>query len=182
MTSVRLVPVIDGALHNPSRFDRLATALGGALGVPCDVDHNPLAAAFAWDPERRQYYSSALLFRLAARGSTSGVRWLGVTPLDLYVPVLTFVFGEAQLGGPAAIVSWRRLEETFYGLPDNPDVLEFRLLKESLHELGHTIGLRHCDNPLCVMASTHSVELLDEKDAEYCPGCRKFLHLRVAAS
>ncbi len=178
LTSIRLVPVIDGALQNPSRLDRLARSLAHELRVSCQVDPEPLLASFAWDARRRQYHSSAIVAKLAERGASPVERYLGITPLDLFVPVLTFVFGEAQLGGPAAIVSWKRLDDSFYGLPDQPDLLDERLLKEALHEVGHTLGLRHCDDTLCAMASTHSVELLDEKDAEFCADCRNDMQRR----
>jgi archaemetzincin len=45
------------------------------------------------------------------------------------------------------------------------------LAKEALHELGHTQGLRHCDNWRCAMASSHAVERLDLKEAQYCRHC-----------
>jgi archaemetzincin len=178
MTAIRLVPVVDGALNNPARLDRLARSLATSLRCSCEIDHELLHAAPSFDPGRRQYHSSQLLRHLAGRSLPPTARYLGVTPLDLFVPILTFVFGEAQLGGPAALVSWRRLDNTFYGLPDDSALLEERLLKESLHELGHTLGLRHCDDPLCVMASTHSVELMDEKDASFCPDCVSLLSKR----
>ncbi|MBI3470125.1 MAG: hypothetical protein HY013_02060, partial [Candidatus Solibacter usitatus] len=74
---------------------------------------------------------------------------------------LTFVFGEAQLEGRCALVSFHRLREEFYGLPARPDLLGERLLKEAVHEVGHTFGLRHCGRWSCVMALTHAVERLD---------------------
>jgi len=91
----------------------------------------------------------------------------------LFVPVLTFVFGEAQLAGNCAVVSLHRLREEVYGMPPNPALLAERLFKEAVHELGHTYGLRHCDDWRCVMTSSHSVEWLDVKTAELCPACRK---------
>jgi uncharacterized peroxidase-related enzyme len=91
---------------------------------------------------------------------------------DLFVPVLTFVFGEAQLDGNCAVVSTARLDEEFYGLPARSDLLRERLVKEASHELGHTFGLRHCADWRCVMASSHAVERLDVKGADFCAACR----------
>jgi len=110
------------------------------------------------------------------RASDPDARILGVTAWDLYVPVLTFVFGEAQLDGNCAVVSTARLGEEFYGLPPRADVLRDRLLKEAVHELGHTFGLRHCNDWRCVMSSSHGVERLDVKSADFCPACKKPVH------
>jgi archaemetzincin len=46
------------------------------------------------------------------------VRVLGVTDCELFVPVLTFVFGEVQLDGNCAVVSMAHLGDEFYGLPE----------------------------------------------------------------
>jgi archaemetzincin len=96
--------------------------------------------------------------------------------------VLTFVFGEAQLEGRCALVSLHRLREEFYGLPGSDALLRERLLKESVHELGHTFGLRHCDDWTCVMASTHAVERLDVKSVEFCRTCAHRLRWEQPAS
>jgi hypothetical protein len=104
-------------------------------------------------------------------------RLLGVTSLDLYIPTLTFVFGEAQLRGPCAVVSIHRLRQEFYGLPRDPRLAADRLLKEAVHELGHTLGLRHCDDYHCAMAPSHAVEWIDLKSPRLCPDCQS----RVAA-
>jgi archaemetzincin len=96
---------------------------------------------------------------------------LAVTDCDLFVPILTFVFGEAQLQGGCALVSTHRLHEEFYGLETREELTRERLLKEAVHELGHTFGLRHCRDWRCAMASTHAVERLDLKEAAFCPAC-----------
>jgi archaemetzincin len=107
-------------------------------------------------------------------------RVLAVTDVDLFVPVLTFVFGEAQLPGRCAVVSTHRLREEFYGLPANQRLLEERLIKEAVHELGHTYGLLHCDGWECVMGSAHAVERVDVRSAEMCAACARTLHRRAA--
>jgi archaemetzincin len=89
----------------------------------------------------------------------------------LYIPVLTFVFGEARLNGQCAVVSSYRLDNKFYGLPDDPALLQERLLKEAIHELGHTYGLFHCQNPECVMKSSTYVEEIDFKSSRFCDKC-----------
>ncbi len=161
-------------------LDDLAARLARVFEISCHVWAGTLEVNFAHDAARNQYMSTSILARLAAlresepfANHSPGARLLGVTALDLFVPVLTFVFGEAQLDGRCGVVSTHRLREEHYGLPPNPELLAGRLAKEAVHELGHTYGLRHCDDWSCVMASTHSVERLDLKGAEFCAGCAR---------
>ena len=151
-------------------LDELAASLARALHVSCHVNVEPVDLAFAHDAARGQYRSTEILKWLANRPARPQARQLAITAEDLFVPVLTFVFGEAQLCGTCAVVSLHRLREEFYGLPPNPALLRARLRKEALHELGHTFGLRHCDDWQCVMSSSHSVERLDLKE-EFCEEC-----------
>ncbi len=155
----------------PAELAELAAALARIFRVACRVRPEPLDARFAFDPARQQYHSTAILQRLDGLAGADDIRLLGVTSLDLFVPVLTFVFGEAQLDGRCALVSLCRLREEFYGLPPREELLRERLVKEAVHELGHTFGLRHCDDWNCVMASTHAVERLDVKSAAFCAAC-----------
>lgn len=98
---------------------------------------------------------------------------LGITSVDLFVPVLTYVFGEAQLDGTACVVSTYRLDNTIYGLPEDPVIFFERTLKESVHELGHTYGLYHCKNLECAMQASTAVEDIDVKGGILCIGCRQ---------
>jgi archaemetzincin len=148
----------------------LAVRVAETFRMECRVRPERLEVAFARDRYRNQYYSTAILQALQPLVET-GARLLAVTSVDLYVPVLTFVFGEAQLSGLCAVVSLHRLREEFYGLPAREDLMRARLVKEAVHELGHTFGLRHCDDWRCVMTSSHAVERLDVKSADFCVGC-----------
>jgi archaemetzincin len=154
------------------RLEHLAAALARTFHAPCSIRPETLDVSFALDERRAQHLSTAILQKLE-RTADCDARVLGVTNADLFVPVLTFVFGEAQLEGACSVVSCARLREEFYGLPAREDLLRDRLLKEAVHELGHTFGLRHCRDWSCVMASSHAVERLDVKSAEFCPACRK---------
>ena len=162
----------------PAVLDGLACDLARIFGVSCHVRLDSLDPAFAFDRRRSQYYSTAILQKMQ-RLAAGDARLLAVTSLDLYVPVLTFVFGEAQLDGSCALVSLHRLEEPFYGLPANPDLTHDRLVKEAVHELGHTFGLLHCDDWQCVMTSSHSVERVDVKGAEFCRSCQHLVTANV---
>lgn len=99
--------------------------------------------------------------------------------MDLYVPVLTFVFGEAQVEGKVAIVSNYRLRDELYGLPKNPEQLKERLEKEAIHELGHTFGLVHCREPSCVMYSYTYAEEIDFKSKDPCKTCVSLLESKM---
>ena len=133
----------------------------------------------AFDKSRGQYHSTVILESLLADSSNSGDRILGVAGVDLFIPILTYVFGEAQLDGRAAVVSIYRLDNGRYGLPGSASLLNDRLAKEAIHELGHTAGLVHCHHPVCVMRSSTYVEDIDVKSAEFCPDCLQELRTSV---
>jgi archaemetzincin len=162
--------------QSPEAIEGLVGVLAACFRAPCRLRADTLDATFAHDQRRNQFHSTAIL--AALQPLSNGSRILAVTGRDLFVPVLTFVFGEAQLGGNCAIVSLHRLREEVYGLAPNPALLFERLRKEAVHELGHTFGLRHCDDWQCVMTSSHSVEWLDVKTADFCASCRQVIDQR----
>jgi archaemetzincin len=126
----------------------------------------------AFNSSRGQYNSTAFLELLLSEPPERGHRVIAVTSVDLYIPVFTYVFGEAQLNGRAAVVSIHRLQPEIYGLPSDDRLLTDRLIKEVVHELGHTYGLIHCADDRCVMRSSSYVEELETKNAEFCERCR----------
>jgi archaemetzincin len=164
--SLERIGQVDGALLEP-----LAEGLTRRLQVACSIQPDGLEAEFAYNPLRRQYHSTQILTKILQKPRRETWRVLGVTEIDLYIPILTFVFGEAQVSEGGAVVSAHRLRQEFYGLPANPQLLHERLLKEALHELGHTYGLRHCPDYNCVMSASYGVERIDLKQADFCPAC-----------
>jgi len=169
MKLLQLLPI--GNLDGRLLMD-LGPALADTFHMPCEVIPRLLDPEIAFHGERQQYHSSELLEQMQCFLTRDTWRILGVTNVDLYIPILTFVFGEAQMGGPCAIVSNLRLRQDFYGLPQDAEVFRRRLLKESVHEIGHTLNLTHCDDYQCVMAPSHAVEWIDLKDSELCTSCR----------
>ncbi len=125
----------------------------------------------AYDLSRNQTNSTALLAQVLSRAPKGPAKRIAVVAVDLFIPVLTFVFGEAQLSGTAAVVSTHRLDNRFYGLPRDPALMIQRLEKEIVHELGHTFGLYHCHQFECVMRSSTYVEEIDMKRVLPCTSC-----------
>ena len=150
----------------------VAPALADTFHVPCQVTKPRLDPQFAFHRERQQYHSSEILQAMQAYADRGARRVLGIAGVDLYIPILTFVFGEAQMGGPCAVVSFHRLTQEFYGLPPDPELLTARLIKEAVHEIGHTLDLTHCGDYSCAMAPSHAVEWIDLKDAKLCRECQ----------
>ncbi|MGC2109542.1 MAG: hypothetical protein WA655_08495 [Candidatus Korobacteraceae bacterium] len=168
MKHLQLLPV---GSPDPRLLEWLRQALYEKFRVPAEILSPALDASFALHAERQQYHSSEILGAMQRYINGNTWRLLGVTQFDLYIPILTFVFGEAQLGGKAALVSHHRLQQEFYGLPQDMDVLANRLLVESVHELGHTLRLTHCHDYRCAMAPSHAVEWIDIKDSGFCEDC-----------
>lgn len=129
----------------------------------------------SFDSSRGQYNSTLVLKQLLEDPQQPAARTLGVTSVDLFAPVLTYVFGEAQLGGRAAVVSLHRLRSDVYGLPPDEALLFERLHKEAVHELGHTFGLLHCRSIGCVMGASAYAEDIELKTARFCELCRSVL-------
>ena len=131
----------------------------------------------SFNSSRRQYRSDMILslIRDYAEKTKDIDRVLGITDVDLFVPSLNFVFGEAECPGKAAIISLWRLRQEFYNAPSNFELFVERSTKEAVHELGHTLGLEHCANPFCVMYFSNSIFETDRKKSLFCNKC----HLKV---
>lgn len=173
---IELVPI--GNL-DAEVLDFLALVLPETLPVSCRIHNHPIEVESAYDPRRRQYSSTALLAQLVRGYRNPAAKVLGVTEVDLFIPILTFVFGEAQLGGRAAVLSLHRLDQRFYGMPEDRRLLLERCEKEALHELGHTFGLVHCLDVECVMHFSNSVEHVDLKSNAFCASCRDLVHAAI---
>jgi archaemetzincin len=179
---IRILP-LGHAQHE--LVEQIRGPLEETFRVPVIVDHPSIDMARFFDTERAQYNSTRLLeylkvtysHALHTRGRRSrfGHKTLGIAAQDLFTPILTYVFGEAELAGDVAVVSYHRLENERYGLSPDPALLRERLRKEALHELGHTYGLVHCADQSCVMHTSTYVEDIDVKGEKFCQVCHRLI-------
>ena len=160
----------------------LMLVLLGRFDAECVEMPAGLNLQAAYDESRRQYHSARLLAQLCELAPLNRGKVLGVTNLDLFIPIFTFVFGEAQVGGAAALMSTHRLRQEFYGLPADGQLLFARAEKEAIHELGHAYGLAHCRSFDCVMRFSNSVEEVDLKACNFCQLCEARLRDRSGST
>src|ERR1039457_2788338 len=145
------------------------------FGYHAKVGNPDIDLEKTFDQTRHQYNSSQILMQIISKPPADAVKVLGVVDVDLFIPILTFVFGEAQLRGIGSVIALHRLNNRFYGLSENKKILGERLVKEAIHELGHNFGLIHCSNQSCVMRSSTYVEEVDQKSPEMCSSCQEEL-------
>ena len=148
-------------------------AVPKAFGLPCLISPALRLPPQTFDPQRNQYYATAILKKVLKHLPKNALKILAITPVDLFIPIMKFIFGEAQFEGRAALFSTYRLRPEFYGCDPDRRLLLGRSTKEAVHELGHTFGLTHCFNPECVMHSSSLVQETDRKGAGLCPTCRE---------
>jgi archaemetzincin len=141
------------------------------IQTDCSLDINHF-----YNPGRRQYDANKLLNMITLRAPQDALKVIGMVRVDLYIPILTYIFGQAKLNGISGVASLYRLRNEHYGLDPDDELLCNRFSKVVIHELGHTFGLIHCSNPVCVMRSSTYVEDLDQKNKQFCYRCRAELN------
>lgn len=160
---------------DPEILRRLSTAIAKFFLLPVRILPPQPLLPETYHPTRQQYHAGQLLEFLLDHVETGAFRILGVTAGDLYIPIFTFVFGEGQLNGRAALISLFRPRGDADGTTPSRKVFLARLIKLSLHELGHTLGLGHCREKGCLMEFAANLERLDQTRIALCSYCRILL-------
>lgn len=149
------------------------------FSVPVKTREGYLDLSDYYDPARKQYNGNELLKEIESRFATETSKTLGIFNVDLYIPILTYIFGQAFLNGRSGIASIYRLSNERYGIKKDQTIFIDRIRKEVIHELGHTFGLIHCSNPTCVMRSSTYVEDIDQKKHFLCNKCKTDLGVQT---
>ena len=158
---------------NTSLLNDVVKELSNIFRSEIKLINIPLDILIAYSKERSQYFSTQLISEAIKLTDSYNGKVLIIVEFDLFVPVFTYVFGEAQLNGKHSIVSVCRFHEEFYSGNTNDAILFQRTIKEVLHELGHNFGLIHCKDWDCVMHVSQGVEEIDIKGNTYCISCYK---------
>jgi archaemetzincin len=153
-------------------LDKVVSDVEQEFLLPVWTKEGHLDLSLFFDPSRRQYDGFRLLKEVDSGFATDTDKTLGLFNVDLYIPILTYIFGQAYLNGRAGIASIYRLRNERYGIFKDEKVLVKRFRKEVIHELGHTFGLIHCYDPDCVMRSSTYVEDIDQKGHRLCHKCK----------
>ncbi|UCC91073.1 MAG: archaemetzincin family Zn-dependent metalloprotease [Dehalococcoidia bacterium] len=152
-------------------LESLRRPLAQAFGQETQVGNKMPLLRENYYYSRNQYLASPFLSLILL--PDSGNRALGVVDVDIFAPGLNFVFGIADIPGRRAIISLIRLRQEFYGLPQDDRLFLERTIKEAVHELGHTFGLKHCPDPICVMHFSNRLHDTDLKSWKFCPNCQQ---------
>ncbi|MCX6286615.1 MAG: archaemetzincin family Zn-dependent metalloprotease [Bacteroidetes bacterium] len=156
-------------------LEKIAEAVKQEYKFPVNFKESHLDLSEFFDPGRRQYNGNKLLHAVEAISRPEALKTVGLFSVDLFIPILTYIFGQALLNGRTGIVSLYRLSNERYGIEADDKLLLERFTKEVIHELGHTFGLIHCMAPSCVMRSSTYVEDIDQKNQNLCHHCREQL-------
>jgi archaemetzincin len=157
----------------------IAAHVSGYLNLPAETLPPSTIPHHALDPGRLQYNAATLIETIEAMALTDYFKIIALFEVDLYIPLLTHVFGEARQNGRVALVSLFRLESP----ADNESASAGRILeraaKIALHEMGHLLNLLHCDDDRCLMHFSGRLETLDRTTFNFCRYCRRSLHRAV---
>jgi archaemetzincin len=127
----------------------------------------------SFDKSRNQWYSPKLLVCFFEQFRPyKDTKILFILDVDAYSDGLNYVLGEAYPKGGLGIIYLPRIRQEFYGLKPNDQLFYERMVKESVHELGHVFGFVHCQSPRCVMHFSNSLHDTDTKGRSFCSSCR----------
>lgn len=171
MESKKIVLIYHGPFEQHC-LNTITADIRQLYGFPVEMRECLSDISSFYDPVRRQYDANKLLKYIKSKADDNTLKTLGLFRVDLFIPILTYIFGQAMFNGNTGVVSVYRLRNEQYGLQPDQELLRERLRKVVIHELGHTFGLVHCLNPGCVMRSSTYVEDIDQKKLKFCNSCK----------
>jgi archaemetzincin len=172
----RQITLISFGYFDANILRNVADAVKKEFSASVQIKEGHMDITEFYDPTRRQYNGVRLMQVVEEEFSSDSSKTMGLFTVDLFIPILTYIFGQAFLNGKTGIASTYRLNNERYGITTDEELVQDRFIKEVIHELGHTFGLIHCRIPACVMRSSTYVEDIDQKSAHLCLNCRSELN------
>ncbi len=169
--SKQRILIISYGQFEKSILEKIASTVKQRFGLETEIGVNYGDLSKFYDPARRQYDGNQLLKHVHDEYASENVKAIGLFRVDLFIPILTYIIGQAVFKGNAGVVSLFRLKNELYGMKQDDNMLFERFRKEVIHELGHIFGLTHCLSPSCVMRSSTYIEDVDQKDSIFCQKC-----------
>jgi archaemetzincin len=173
----QLIKLISYGQFETNFLSGIAGSISIEYVLPVFIEEAYIDLSKFYDPGRRQYDANKLLKEIDANSSSESTITVGLFRVDLFIPILTYIFGQAYLNGHTGIVSTYRLKNELYGLEPNNNLLLDRFKKVIVHEIGHMFGLKHCHTPSCVMLSSTYMEDIDLKNLSMCAKCHAELNI-----
>lgn len=163
----RIILIIHGNFEEDILKD-IADDISVEFQYPVTIEKSNIDLSLHYDQVRRQYDANGLLKDIDSMAFPGAIKKIGLFRVDLFIPILTYIFGQAALSGNSGVASAYRLKNEQYGMPPDEELFYERMRKVIMHELGHTFGIKHCSVPTCVMRSSTYVEDIDQKSYHFC--------------
>jgi archaemetzincin len=170
--SEQSILLIDHGNFEKDFLESIAESISREYHLPVSIREIHSDLSKFYDPMRRQYNGNELMKELLSWSSSDPSKKIALFRNDLFIPILTYIFGQAALNGNVGVASLYRLRNEQYGMKKDENLLLERFQKVVIHELGHMFGLVHCHFPPCVMRSSTYVEDIDQKSQHLCSKCR----------
>lgn len=168
MSHIRLTIVPLGKV-DPGMLEYVRKGLRLRFKIPVQIGNDLRAPEGSFNGFRKQYEANLILNDMEKNFDD---KVLAITNHDIYTAGLNFIFGLAKTKSKSAIVSTYRLDPQIYNSPPNIDLLKERLLKECIHEFGHTLGMQHCREQGCIMNASNNIRDIDNKSTDFCHMCQ----------
>lgn len=170
--SEQSILIVSFANFEEDFLEEITGELSKEFHYPAEFESSHMDLSEFYDPMRRQYNGNGILQVINSKSLPQYIKIVGLFQVDLFIPILTYIFGQATLNGNTGIASLYRLRNEQYGMKKDDELLLKRFRKVIIHELGHMFGLVHCHIPTCVMRSSTYVEDIDQKSHNLCNRCR----------
>jgi len=152
----------------------IAAHISGYLKLDAEILSPVAHPHYALDEHRFQYDCGIILKTVAANAFEGYEKVIGVLTVDLFVPIFTYVYGEARQGGKIALVSTFQLHSNPQKTSEPSSLIYERTAKVAMHELGHLFNLMHCDDEKCLMHFSGSLKDLDRTPVYFCRYCTAY--------